>query len=65
MTPKHWIKGQLLDLKRFGNGTYRATLLGDDDDPKRDYIAPSITFNSSYEAQQWISSWYQPEQRMR
>ena len=58
--PPTWRKGALLNLKRYSDGTYRATLLGDCDDPKKDYIAPAVTFENSYTAQQWISEWYQP-----
>jgi hypothetical protein len=63
--PSHWIKGQLLNLQRFEGGTYRATLLGDNDDPEKGYVAPAITFDSSYAAQQFVSEWYQPAQRQR
>jgi hypothetical protein len=58
--PPHWLPGQLLDLKRYIDGSYRATLLGDNDDPKQDYIAPSVHFESSREAQAFTSWWYQP-----
>lgn len=61
--PPHWIKGQLLDLKRYADGTYKATLLGDNDDPKREYSAPCVTFDSSMAAQQFVSEWYQPAQQ--
>ena len=58
--PRHWIPGQLLDLKRYGDGSYKATLLGDKDDPKRDYVAPSVHFDSSHCAQTFVSWWYSP-----
>ena len=61
--PPTWAKGALLDLKRFNDGTFRCTLLGDNDDPKRDYIAPSMTFESAYAAQQFVSDWYNPAQQ--
>jgi hypothetical protein len=61
--PPTWLKGQLLDLKRFSDGTYRATLLGDVDKPKEGYIAPTMTFGDSYAAQQFVSDWYAPAQR--
>lgn len=63
--PSHWLKGQLLDLKRYTDGSYKATLLGDEDDPKRAYIAPAVHFASSHEAQQFTSDWYTPAQQVR
>jgi hypothetical protein len=56
-TPAHWIKGQLLDLKRYGDGTYRAVLLGEEIDPE---AANFIELDSSCAAQQFISDWYAP-----
>ena len=41
-------------------GSYKATLLGDEDDPKRDYVAPSVHFDSSHCAQTFVSWWYSP-----
>jgi hypothetical protein len=61
-TPPHWIPGQLLDLKRFGDGTYRATLLGEEYDPE---LGNAIEFHSSYEAQQFVSHWYTPSRKER
>jgi hypothetical protein len=54
--PSHWLVGQLLDLKRFNNGTFRATLLGEEWKPE---LRNAIEFTSGYEAQQFISQWYQ------
>lgn len=59
MIPKHWIRGQLLDLKRFTDGSYTARLLGEDEK------AEAMTFPSSYEAQSFISQWYTPPQQVR
>ena len=56
--PKHWRKGALIDLKRFSNGSYRATLLGEE--PKDG----CIDFDSSTAAQNWISAWYVAEQQI-
>jgi hypothetical protein len=56
--PSHWIKGSLLDLKRYGDGSYRAFLLGDGDNNPP---APSIEFESSFDAQQFVSQWYTKE----
>ena len=61
-TPSHWIKGQLLDLKRFANGTYRATLLGEEAKPD---LSNVVEFQSSHEAQAFVSTWYQPEHQVR
>jgi len=58
--PPHWVKGQLLDLMRFGDGTFRATLLGEEADPQ---LANYIDFESAGAAQQFVSEWYQPEQQ--
>lgn len=55
--PKHWIPGQLLDLKKFTDGSFRATLLGEDYDPKK---ANGIEFDSSHAAQSFVSDWYSP-----
>lgn len=54
--PPHWVPGQLLDLKRFTDGSYRATLLGEQYDPEKDN---AIHFDSSHTAQQFVSEWYQ------
>lgn len=55
--PKGWIPGQLLDLKRFTDGSFQATLLGEEYDPKR---ANRMTFDSSHAAQTFVSWWYLP-----
>lgn len=56
--PPNWIKGSLLNLQRFADGSYRATLLGEEAKPE---LANFIEFDSSFAAQQWISAWYQRE----
>lgn len=59
--PAHWIVGQLLDLKRFSDGTYRATLLGEEWNPERDN---AVTFANAQDAQFFVSAWYgTPEMR--
>lgn len=63
--PSNWIPGQLLNLQRFGDGSFKATLLGDNDDPKKGYIAPAVHFDSSYAAQAFVSWWYLPAQQFR
>lgn len=55
--PAHWTKGQLLDLKRFTDGSYRATLLGEEYDPEK---ANAVSFDSSFAAQNFVSWWYTP-----
>lgn len=54
--PAHWIPGQLLDLKRFIDGSFRATLLGEEYDPEK---ANGILFDLNHEAQAFVSWWYQ------
>lgn len=51
--PSHWIPGQLLDLKRFTDSSYRATLLGEDWKPGN-----AVEFASRDEAQSFVSNWY-------
>jgi hypothetical protein len=58
--PPHWVKGQLLDLMRFGDGTYRAIALGEEPSPE---LANFIDFPSAHEAQSFISAWYQPDRQ--
>ena len=55
--PAHWLPGQLLDLKRYTNGSYRATLLGEEADPKK---SNWIDFESGHDAQAFTSWWYLP-----
>lgn len=57
--PAHWQRGALLDLKRFSDGSYRATLLGETYDPSEPI--PCMEFDSSFAAQQFVSHWYMPE----
>jgi hypothetical protein len=51
--PEHWIPGALLDLKRFTDGSYRCTLLGETYDGEN-----GIEFTSATEAQEFVSTWY-------
>jgi hypothetical protein len=55
--PKGWVKGQLLDLRRYSDGSFKAYRLGEYDDQ-----APHMDFDSSYQAQAFTSHWYQREQ---
>ncbi len=56
-TPAHWMRGALLDVKRYTDGTFRAWLLGEADTEG----APSIEFSSGWDAQQFVSAWYSRE----
>jgi hypothetical protein len=55
--PSHWLPGQLLDLKRFTDGSCRATLLGEEYDPEK---GNGIHFQSTFDAQAFVSLWYAP-----
>jgi hypothetical protein len=55
--PPHWRRGQLLDLKRFSDGTYRATLLGEEWKPE---LRNGIEFETTEDAQTFVSWWYSP-----
>lgn len=54
--PSEWVKGQLLDLKRYSDGTFTAVLLGEDP-----AYRPKVEFPSAFEAQAFTSEWYQRE----
>ncbi len=56
--PKGWTKGQLLDLTRYSDGSFLATVLGEE---YKLELANGIHFDSSYAAQTFISDWYTPE----
>lgn len=56
--PPEWLPGQLLDLKRFTDGSFRATLLGEVYDPKEPDRVPSMAFDSTFAAQSFVSWWY-------
>lgn len=53
------MKGQLLDLRRLSDGSFKACLLGVKDPLPEE----QIEFDSSFTAQRFISWWYQPEAR--
>lgn len=53
--PAHWIRGQLLDLRRFTDGSFLATALGEEYKPE---LANGVRFDSSFEAQSFVSAWY-------
>lgn len=55
--PEGWIKGQLLDLKRYGDGTFDAFQLGSDEKQARKN-GQYISFHRTREAQEFISDWY-------
>lgn len=56
--PKHWIKGQLLDLTRYADGSFLAVALGEEYKPE---LANGIHFDSGHDAQNFVSQWYQRE----
>ncbi len=47
------MRGQLLDLKRFSDGTFKATLLSFPTEPE-------LSLPTVEEAQAFISTWYAP-----
>ena len=53
--PLDWVKGQLLNIRNAGS-FYNVTLLGEEYDPRRPERC--IQFNSSWEAQEFVSEWY-------
>jgi len=53
--PEHWIQGQLLDLRRYTNGTFIATLLGEELKPDH---TNAVLLPSADDAQQFVSRWY-------
>jgi hypothetical protein len=55
--PTHWLHGQLLDMKRFTDGSFRATLLGEEYDTDK---PNAMEFASASEAQAFVSWWYSP-----
>jgi len=59
--PAHWRPGMLLDLKRYSDGHFEATLLGERAEADGSNV---VRFESSYDAQQFTSAWYgTPEMR--
>ena len=55
--PNDWTPGQLLDLKKFTDGSCRATLLGED---YKAELNNGMHFSSMWEAQAFVSWWYAP-----
>lgn len=53
--PADWVKGQLLNVRHGGPG-YRVTVLGEEFDPR--YPERCLEFSSSFDCQQFVSSWY-------
>ena len=53
--PEHWIRGQLLNVRQNGTG-YIVTTLEEVFDPH--FPERAKFFDSSYEAQEFISKWY-------
>lgn len=59
-TPNHWIKGQLLDVRKYTDGTYHAKLAHEGKKPNGEE-AEMIIFESSEQANQFLSKWYSRE----
>lgn len=53
--PAEWTPGCLLDLRRYSDGTFKATILGEELDEKN---VNYIHFDSAFAAQQFTSDWY-------
>jgi hypothetical protein len=51
--PREWIRGQLLNVERYTNGSFKMMLLGTEE--------PHLDFENSVSAQAFISWWYQRE----
>lgn len=56
--PQHWIKGQLLDVKRYSNGSFVVVAFGEE--AAKDEEVPSMKFASTFDAQAFVSDWYKP-----
>ena len=55
----NWSKGQLLNVRSFGEDGYRVTLAGEEYDPRRPDL--SLHFASPADCQNFVSAWYAPE----
>jgi hypothetical protein len=53
--PVAWIKGQLLDVKRYSDGSYKVFDLYDQSEKP-----PFIHFDNTSDCQNFISEWYAP-----
>jgi hypothetical protein len=53
--PEEWIKGQLLNVRKYGD-TFTITVLGEEYDPQHPERA--LIFNNSYDCQQFTSWFY-------
>lgn len=53
------MRGQLLDLQRYSDGTFKALLLGD---TANDEGSNVLNLPSAHEAQAMVSWWYDPNQ---
>lgn len=58
--PAGWKKGELLDLKRYTNGTFDAFLMGADEKEARKR-GEYLSFENSDQAQAFVSEWYARE----
>ena len=48
----------MLDLRRYGDGSYKATIMGEELRPE---LANFVEFDNSFDAQNFVSSWYARE----
>jgi hypothetical protein len=53
--PEGWIKGELLNVTRFSDGSYSVMRLQDE---ARDPKTQQLKFDSSFATQQFVSDWY-------
>lgn len=54
--PPHWRKGELLNVKRYVDGSYRITALSDEANKPA-----TLEFASTDACQAFVSAWYAPE----
>lgn len=59
-TPAHWQRGALLDVKRFGDGSYKVYLMGETGDQHQ-----WLDFPSAPQCQDFVSWWYARESAPR
>lgn len=57
--PSNWIKGELLDVRRYANGSFRITRLAEDASIEDNQ---AIEFASTETCQEFVSWWYTQEQ---
>jgi hypothetical protein len=58
--PQEWIKGELLNVQRFSDGSYTISRLQDE---PRDPRTQMLKFDNSSDCQNFVSRWYAPQSR--